>query len=214
MEQEKRGVEQEKRGVEQEKRGPPRSTVYHAPQLDSSPSSPPVDDHPRRVAAKAYSLSSLMMILMSARVLNEEPLVLRGDEIAATGKRADAQSLLCYHGNDSPECERFSIPRAFNSSLGRAAPGQSIMQLMFQVEPNPFPFNFVPNHTVSTEVASMEFRTDNGSHIPIQHLSASQAITVAVNNGSEGGGGGGAGAGGAPLSGAVNVSRCESVVVR
>ncbi|XP_062304910.1 polycystin-1-like [Osmerus eperlanus] len=132
-----------------------------------------------------------MMILMSARVLNEEPLVLRGDEIAATGKRADAQSLLCYHGNDSPECERFSIPRAFNSSLGRAAPGQSIMQLMFQVEPNPFPFNFVPNHTVSTEVASMEFRTDNGSHIPIQHLSASQAITVAVNNGSEGGGGAG-----------------------
>ena len=59
--------------------------------------------HPLRVAAKAYSLSSsLMMILMSARVLNEEPLVLRGDEIAATGKRADAQSLLCYHGNDSP----------------------------------------------------------------------------------------------------------------
>lgn len=56
-----------------------------------------------RVAAKAYSLSSvLMLILMHARVLNEEPLVLRGAEIAATGKLADPQSLLCYHGNDSP----------------------------------------------------------------------------------------------------------------
>lgn len=55
------------------------------------------------MAAKAYSLSSvLMLILMHARVLNEEPLVLRGAEIAATGKLADPQSLLCYDGNDSP----------------------------------------------------------------------------------------------------------------
>lgn len=55
------------------------------------------------MAAKAYSLSSvLMMILMHARVLNEEPLVLKGAEIAATGKLADPQSLLCYHGNSSP----------------------------------------------------------------------------------------------------------------
>lgn len=43
-----------------------------------------------------------MLILMHARVLNEEPLVLRGAEIAATGKLADPQSLLCYHGNNSP----------------------------------------------------------------------------------------------------------------
>lgn len=43
-----------------------------------------------------------MMILMHARVLNEEALVLRGAEIAATGKLADPQSLLCYHGNNSP----------------------------------------------------------------------------------------------------------------
>lgn len=61
------------------------------------------EHHPLRVAAKAYSLSSvLMLILMHARVLNEEPLVLRGAEIAATGKLADPQSLLCYDGNDSP----------------------------------------------------------------------------------------------------------------
>lgn len=42
-----------------------------------------------------------MLILMHARVLNEEPLVLRGAEIAATGKLADPQSLLCYHDNNS-----------------------------------------------------------------------------------------------------------------
>lgn len=69
--------------------------------LDPSPSS--LEPHPLRVAAKAYSLSSvLMLILMHARVLNEEPLVLKGAEIAATGKLADPQSLLCYHGNYSP----------------------------------------------------------------------------------------------------------------
>lgn len=62
-----------------------------------------LEPHPLRVAAKAYSLSSvLMLILMHGRVLNEEPLVLRGAEIAATGKLADPQSLLCYHGNNSP----------------------------------------------------------------------------------------------------------------
>lgn len=69
--------------------------------MDLSPSS--LEHHPLRVAAKAYSLSSvLMLILMHARVLNEEPLVLRGAEIAATGKLADPQSLLCYDGNNSP----------------------------------------------------------------------------------------------------------------
>ncbi|KAK6300832.1 hypothetical protein J4Q44_G00289300 [Coregonus suidteri] len=172
----------------------------------------PPQAHPLRVAAKAYNLSSaLMRILMHARVLNEEPLVLRGTEIAATGKRADPQSLFCYTDDDSPECRRFSIPRAFNNSLGRAA--TSVVQLMFQVEPNPFPFNFVANYTVSTEVASMEFRAENGSQIPISDLDDNQAITVAVNNGSATDDNG-SGVAGVPLAGAVNVSRCDSVIVR
>ncbi|XP_049901251.1 polycystin-1 [Epinephelus moara] len=182
--------------------------------FDPSPSS--LEPHPLRVAAKAYSLSSvLMLILMHARVLNEEPLVLRGAEIAATGKLADPQSLLCYHGNNSPECQRFSIPRAFNYSLGRAAAGNSIMQLLFQVESNPFPFNYVANYTVSTEVASMEFRTENGTQIPISGLDDSLAITVAVNNGSSGAEAGpeGPGTGGVPTAGAINISHCDSVIV-
>lgn len=86
----------------------------------------------RLVAAKAYNLSSeLMRILMHSRVLNEEPLILRGTEIEAAGKRADPQSLLCYGHSDAPECHPFSIPRAFNSSLGRASEG--VVQLLFQV---------------------------------------------------------------------------------
>ncbi|KAM4584954.1 polycystin-1 [Odontesthes bonariensis] len=179
---------------------------------DASHSS--VEPHPLHVAAKAYSLSSvLMLILMHARVLNEEPLILRGAEIAATGKLADPQSLLCYHDNNSPECQRFSIPRAFNKSLGRAAAGNSIMQLLFQVESNPFPFNYVSNYAVSTEVASMEFRTENGTQIPISGLDDSLAITVAINNGSRGEVGA-EGSGGVPTAGAVNISHCDSVVLR
>lgn len=76
-----------------------------------------------------------------------------------------------------------------------------------QVESNPFPFNYVANYTVSTEVASMEFRTENGTHIPISGLDDALAITVAVNNGS-------AGAGGVPTAGVVNISSCDSVVAR
>uniref|UniRef100_A0AAY4DRE1 Polycystic kidney disease 1a n=1 Tax=Denticeps clupeoides TaxID=299321 RepID=A0AAY4DRE1_9TELE len=161
--------------------------------------------HPLRVAAKAYTLSSeLMRILMHSRVLNEEPLILRGAEIAAAGKRADPQSLLCYDSSSSPECQRFSIPRTFNTSLRTG-----VVQLLFQVEPNPFPFNYVANYTVSTEVASMEFRTENGTQIPISGLDENQAITVAVNNGT----GAGLDGVGRP-AGSVNVSRCSHVIVR
>lgn len=180
--------------------------------------------HPLRVAAKAYTLSSVLMrILMLGRVLNEEPLVLRGAEIAAAGKRADPQSLLCYGESDAQECRRFSIPRAFNASLERAAGGalaqganseDGIVQLLFQVEPNPFPFNYVANYTVSTEVASMEFRTVNGTQIPISDLDESQAITVAVNNGSMAGLDANRLEAVLPPAGAKNVSRCGSVIVR
>ncbi|KAK2919268.1 polycystin-1 isoform X1 [Channa argus] len=170
-----------------------------------------LETHPLRVAAKAYSLSSvLMLILMHGRVLNEEPLVLKGAEIAATGKLADPQSLLCYDGNRSPECQPFSIPQAFKNSLGRAAAGNSIMQLLFQVESNPFPFNYVANYSVSTEVASMEFRTENGTQIPITGLDDRVAITVAINNGSSGE----VGIGRVPVAGAVNISHCDSIIVR
>lgn len=41
------------------------------------------------------------------------------------------------------ECQRFSIPRAFNKSLGKAATGNSVMQLLFQVTlENVFSFCF------------------------------------------------------------------------
>ena len=191
------------------------------------------DQHPLRVAAKAYTLSSeLMRILMHSRVLNEEPLILRGDEIAAAGKRADPQSLLCYGTSDpSPECRRFSIPRTFNTSLSRAAAGRDssggaggfgagaraspgVVQLLFQVEPNPFPFNYVANYTVSTEVASMEFCTENGTQIPISNLDESQAITVAIKNGSTAGLDGTASEERLRPAGSFNVSRCSHVLVR
>lgn len=179
----------------------------------------PDQPHPLRVAAKAYTLSSeLMRILMLSRVLNEEPLILRGAEIAAAGKRADPLSLLCYGSSDAPECRRFSIPRAFNSSLGTSLStseaSEGIVQVLFQVEPNPFPFNYVPNYTVSTEVASMEFRTVNGSQIPIADLDESQAIRVALNNGTTVGLDGNSTGVRLDPAGAVNMSRCGSVIVK
>ncbi|XP_062867009.1 polycystin-1 [Trichomycterus rosablanca] len=194
-----------------------RVSGYPVPSLQSSLLDQP---HPLRVAAKAYTLSSeLMQILMLSRVLNEEPLILRGADIAAAGKRADPHSLLCYGQSDAPECRRFSIPRAFNSSLGNTLStnglaGEGVVQLLFQVEPNPFPFNYVPNYTVSTEVASMEFRTVNGTQIPIADLDESQAITVALNNGTAARLDGDGTVVKLEPVGAVNVSRCGSVTIR
>lgn len=62
----------------------------------------------------------------------------------------------------------------------------------------------------------MEFRTENGTQIPISGLDDSLAITVAINNGSGGAetGAEGSGAGGVPAAGAVNISHCDSAIVR
>ena len=60
----------------------------------------------------------------------------------------------------------------------------------------------------------MEFRTENGTQIPISGLDDSLAITVAINNGSSGEvGAEGSGAGGILTAGAVNISYCNSVIV-
>lgn len=74
------------------------------------------------------------------------------------------------------------------------------------MESNPFPFNYVSNYTVSTAVASMEFRTENGTQIPISGLDDSLAITVAINNGSSGSevGPDGSSAAGVPTAGSIH----------
>uniref|UniRef100_A0A8D0H915 Polycystin 1, transient receptor potential channel interacting n=1 Tax=Sphenodon punctatus TaxID=8508 RepID=A0A8D0H915_SPHPU len=129
------------------------------------------------VASKAYTLSSdLMRILMKSRVLNEEPLKLVGSEIVATGKRSDPLNLLCYE--DKTGCQ-FSIPQAFNTTFSDLT---DVIQVMFRVDSNPFPFGYISNYTVSTEVASMEFQTNNGTQIPIESLDSEKAITVMVSN--------------------------------
>ncbi|XP_075686667.1 polycystin-1 isoform X2 [Rhinoderma darwinii] len=129
------------------------------------------------VASKAYNLSSdLMRILMKSRVLNEEPLTLQGGEILARGKRSDPLNLLCYSNRTG--CQ-FFIPQGFNSTFPDLT---DIIQVMFQVDSNPYPFGFISNYTVSTKVASMEFQTSNGSQIPLDSLDSEKAITVSVAN--------------------------------
>ncbi|XP_039599396.1 polycystin-1-like, partial [Polypterus senegalus] len=134
-------------------------------------------DQHQLLASKAYTLSSeLMRILMHSRVLNEEPLVLRGSEITTKGIRADPLNLLCYL--PAPGCP-FSIPKDFNSTLGDRT---DVIQVLFQVHSNPFPFSYVSNYSVSTEVASMAFQTEDGTQIPIQSLGSRRAIKVTVSN--------------------------------
>lgn len=134
------------------------------------------------VASKAYNLSSaLMCILMRSRVLNEEPLTLAGEEIMALGKRSDPLSLLCYGKALGPSCH-FSIPEAFSGALSNLS---DVVQLIFLVDSNPFPFGYISNYTVSTKVASMAFQTQTGTQIPIEQLAAERAITVKVPNNSD-----------------------------
>ncbi|KAL7979032.1 hypothetical protein Chor_015056 [Crotalus horridus] len=128
-----------------------------------------------QVASKAYALSTdLMRILMKSRVLNEEPLELAGSNITARGKRADPHALLCY--GDTPSCQ-FSIPQAFRATFSDLT---DVVQVIFHVDYNPFPFGYVANHSVSSEVASMEFQSSNGTEIAVGSLDLEKAITVAV----------------------------------
>ncbi|XP_074867229.1 polycystin-1 isoform X3 [Carettochelys insculpta] len=137
------------------------------------------EPHQVLVASKAYSLSSsLMRILMKSRVLNEEPLELVGGEIVAKGKRSDPLNLLCYE--NTLDCQ-FSIPQAFNATFSNLT---DVIQVILRVDSNPFPFGYISNYTVSTEVASMEFQTNNGTQIPIGSLDSEKAITVIILNNS------------------------------
>uniref|UniRef100_A0A670JHV8 Polycystin 1, transient receptor potential channel interacting n=1 Tax=Podarcis muralis TaxID=64176 RepID=A0A670JHV8_PODMU len=130
---------------------------------------------PVQVASQAYALSTdLMRILMKSRVLNEEPLELAGSNITAKGKRAGPLGLLCY--KEHPSCQ-FSIPLAFNATFSDLT---DIVQVMIRVDYNPFPFGFVTNYTVSSEVASMEFQDNNGTEIPVGSLGPEKAIAVTV----------------------------------
>ncbi|XP_037669888.1 polycystin-1 isoform X2 [Choloepus didactylus] len=144
------------------------------PALGPEPPSP-------MVASRAYNLSSaLMRVLMRSRVLNEEPLTLAGEEIVAQGKRSDPLSLLCYGNASGPSCH-FSIPTAFSGALAGLG---DVVQLIFLVDSNPFPFGYISNYTVSTKVASMAFQTQAGTQIPIEQLASERAITVKVSNNS------------------------------
>uniref|UniRef100_A0A670YAW2 Polycystin 1, transient receptor potential channel interacting n=1 Tax=Pseudonaja textilis TaxID=8673 RepID=A0A670YAW2_PSETE len=128
-----------------------------------------------QVASKAYTLSTdLMRILMKSRVLNEEPLELARSNITARGKRANPRALLCYR--DTQKCQ-FSIPQAFRATFSDLA---DVIQVIFHVDYNPFPFGYITNHSVSSEVASMEFQTSNGTEIAVGSLDLEKAITVAV----------------------------------
>ncbi|XP_032086824.1 polycystin-1 [Thamnophis elegans] len=128
-----------------------------------------------QVASKAYALSTdLMRILMKSRVLNEEPLELSGSNITARGKRADPHALLCY--GDTPSCQ-FSIPQAFRATFSDLT---DVVQVIFHVDYNPFPFGYITNHSVSSDVASMEFQSSNGTEIAVNSLDVDKAITVAV----------------------------------
>ncbi|XP_078415046.1 polycystin-1 [Cetorhinus maximus] len=134
---------------------------------------------PELVATKAYDLSmKLMQILMGTRVLNEEPLNVSGARMWAQGKRADPGHLLCFANKSG--CQ-FSIPPSFNSVFSNLS---DVTQVMFLVDANPFPYGYIKNYTISSKVASIEFKTDNGSQIPIESLDSEKAITVTVSTNS------------------------------
>lgn len=149
---------------------------------DSQPTELGAEPSSLMVASRAYHLSSaLMCILMRSRVLNEEPLTLAGEEIVAQGKRSDPLSLLCQGNASVPGCH-FSIPTAFSGALSNLS---DVVQVIFLVDSNPFPFGYISNYTVSTKVASMAFQTQTGAQIPIGRLASERAITVKVPNSSD-----------------------------
>nr|XP_024000226.1 polycystin-1-like [Salvelinus alpinus] len=134
---------------------------------------------------------------MHSRVLNEEPLVLRGTDIAPRENGPTPVTVL-VHDDDSPECRRFSIPRAFNNSLSRAA--TSVVQLMFQVEPIRSPLTLWPTTQSVPRWPPWSSAARCGSQIPISDLDDKPSHHVAVNNGSATDSNG-AGLTGVPLAG-------------
>ncbi|XP_058845967.1 polycystin-1 isoform X1 [Acipenser ruthenus] len=129
------------------------------------------------LAVSAFSLTlALMRSLMRSRVTREEPLSLGVPEIQIQGHRADPSNLLCTRL--SQHCN-FYIPRALSSQLEQS---REVVQILMQMEVNPFSLSLPHAHPISTGLAAMEFTTPQGQPIPIANLSNENAIQVVLPN--------------------------------
>ncbi|MGH0144935.1 UNVERIFIED_CONTAM: hypothetical protein FKN15_004376 [Acipenser sinensis] len=129
------------------------------------------------LTVSAFSLTlALMRSLMRSRVTREEPLSLGVPEIQIQGHRADPSNLLCTRL--SQHCN-FYIPQALSSQLEQS---REVVQILMQMEVNPFSLSLPHAHPISTGLAAMEFTTPQGQPIPIANLSNENAIQVVLPN--------------------------------
>ncbi|KAM4691206.1 LOW QUALITY PROTEIN: polycystin-1-like [Rhinophrynus dorsalis] len=106
----------------------------------------------------------LMMSLMRSHMFSEEPLSLAVPGVQVQGAHVEPKDLLC--STPSPQCQVFML-----QALPSALEGQhELLQLVTELDINPFSSGLLPDIPVSTQLVSLEFSSIEGDSVAVTDL--------------------------------------------
>ncbi|KAG8446334.1 hypothetical protein GDO86_013969 [Hymenochirus boettgeri] len=121
----------------------------------------------------AFNLTSaLMMSLMRSRVLSEEPLSLDVPGVQLHGARVLPDDLICT--TSSAHC-----PLGTMQEMPRALKGhRELLQLVTELEVNPFSPGAIPDTPVTTQLVGLELRSLEGDPVSVKDLPPESEIQL------------------------------------
>ncbi|MEE6525124.1 hypothetical protein FKM82_024942 [Ascaphus truei] len=129
--------------------------------LGGALSASPTDD----LSLFAFNLTrALMMSLMRSHVQGEEPLSLDAPGVRVQGVRVPPGDLRC--SEPTPLCQ-VSLPPALSGALGGH---RELLQLVTELDTNPFSPGLLPNVPVTSVLVALEFSSPEGGAVAVTEL--------------------------------------------
>ncbi|KAM4663485.1 polycystin-1-like [Discoglossus pictus] len=137
--------------------------------LGGAMSSLPSNDH----SLFAFNLTRVLMTsLVKSQMLSEEPLSLGAPGVQVQGARVLPEHFLCT--TVSEPC-KISIPPGLSHVLGSH---QELLQLVTELDTNPFSPGILPNVPVTSHLVALEFRSLDGGNVAVVDLPSEAEIQL------------------------------------
>lgn len=115
---------------------------------------------------------TIMSTVLQTQLQSEQLSVLHMGDIHLLGQRTVPQAIWRKRGTAG--CQ-FLLPPAL---LDHLPDNEEIFQIMFVMPENPFPWGYLDNFTITSQVPSLTFQFSNGSLIPVRSLPEGEEIQV------------------------------------
>ncbi|XP_068118214.1 polycystin-1-like [Hyperolius riggenbachi] len=116
-------------------------------------------------------MRALIISLGKSRAMDEEPLVLK-----VPGIRTQVTPLLSGCLLPTCGCPAFKFPKLLHNVAGH----QGLLQVVIELEENPFPGGLPPNLTLSSQLVALEFLSFSGNPVLVEDLPESSAIQLTL----------------------------------